>query len=300
MLTASFAIIDLILFLASTTTLHLIFNLPLSKLYVNSLLATLNARAFATNNGTARYLSSASSGNNHNSTKNTRHNSHYYLRQAEDGQAQRGLQTKESFNTADERRSSDRHRLAGTNGQPVFHSDVESNAGKKVRTTKNFFASKIGVGAFKGNRKEEIEMPHHRDQQTTSADNGIHVLTIHDRFEEDDPYTTPPPSAKEAGQTTSRPTNGPSQPSSTSVSSAGKAAHQDDDEEMMVHALARGTDTPALEAPREQTLTSQSSNRTDESLPMHRSGPSVVSPARRLSMAIEQGNPPPHPYTSGF
>ncbi|KIS71832.1 uncharacterized protein UMAG_00262 [Mycosarcoma maydis] len=43
-LTTLFAIVDLILFLASTTTLHLVFNLPLAKLYVNSLLSTLNAR----------------------------------------------------------------------------------------------------------------------------------------------------------------------------------------------------------------------------------------------------------------
>ena len=44
MLTSAFAVIDIILFLASTTTLHLVFNLPLAKLYVNSLLSTLNAR----------------------------------------------------------------------------------------------------------------------------------------------------------------------------------------------------------------------------------------------------------------
>ncbi|SNX81572.1 uncharacterized protein MEPE_00277 [Melanopsichium pennsylvanicum] len=43
-LTTVFAIVDLILFLASTSTLHLVFNLPLAKLYVNSLLSTLNAR----------------------------------------------------------------------------------------------------------------------------------------------------------------------------------------------------------------------------------------------------------------
>lgn len=36
-------------FLTSKTTLHLVFNLPLAKLYVNSLLSTLNARAFAQN-----------------------------------------------------------------------------------------------------------------------------------------------------------------------------------------------------------------------------------------------------------
>ncbi|KAJ1030395.1 hypothetical protein NDA16_001304 [Ustilago loliicola] len=43
-ITTLFAIIDLIVFLVSTTTLHLVFNLPLSKIYVNSLLSTLNAR----------------------------------------------------------------------------------------------------------------------------------------------------------------------------------------------------------------------------------------------------------------
>ena len=43
-LTTFFAVVDLILFVASTTTLHLVFNLPLAKLYVNSLLSTLNAR----------------------------------------------------------------------------------------------------------------------------------------------------------------------------------------------------------------------------------------------------------------
>ncbi|PWN50293.1 hypothetical protein IE53DRAFT_330530 [Violaceomyces palustris] len=48
MLTSAFAIIDIVLFLASTTTLHLVFNLPLAKLYVNSLLSTLNARVVLT------------------------------------------------------------------------------------------------------------------------------------------------------------------------------------------------------------------------------------------------------------
>ncbi|PWZ02765.1 hypothetical protein BCV70DRAFT_197021 [Testicularia cyperi] len=51
LLTTCFAIIDLILFLASTTTLHLLFNLPLAKLYVNSLLSTLNARVNIANSG---------------------------------------------------------------------------------------------------------------------------------------------------------------------------------------------------------------------------------------------------------
>lgn len=44
--TTIFAIADVVLFASSTTTLHLIFNIPLAKLYVNSLLSTLNARSY--------------------------------------------------------------------------------------------------------------------------------------------------------------------------------------------------------------------------------------------------------------
>ncbi|KAI0712519.1 hypothetical protein C8Q76DRAFT_488332 [Earliella scabrosa] len=44
LITALCAIIDLVLFLASPTGLHLIFNLPLSKLYTNSLMSSLNSR----------------------------------------------------------------------------------------------------------------------------------------------------------------------------------------------------------------------------------------------------------------
>lgn len=47
--TTFFAVVDLILFLSSSTTLHLVFNLPLAKLYVNSLLSTLNARTAISN-----------------------------------------------------------------------------------------------------------------------------------------------------------------------------------------------------------------------------------------------------------
>ncbi|KAF7985549.1 hypothetical protein HWV62_3801 [Athelia sp. TMB] len=43
-LTAVVAIIDLVLFLTDTTGTHLIFNVPLSKLYTNSLMSSLNAR----------------------------------------------------------------------------------------------------------------------------------------------------------------------------------------------------------------------------------------------------------------
>ncbi|KAI0690452.1 hypothetical protein C8T65DRAFT_97724 [Cerioporus squamosus] len=44
LITALCAIIDLVLFLVFPTGLHLIFNLPLSKLYTNSLMSSLNAR----------------------------------------------------------------------------------------------------------------------------------------------------------------------------------------------------------------------------------------------------------------
>ncbi|KAH9841813.1 uncharacterized protein C8Q71DRAFT_349276 [Rhodofomes roseus] len=45
LITALCAIIDLVLFLATPAGLHLIFNLPLSKLYTNSLMSSLNSRA---------------------------------------------------------------------------------------------------------------------------------------------------------------------------------------------------------------------------------------------------------------
>ncbi|KAH9889978.1 hypothetical protein C8Q73DRAFT_146699 [Cubamyces lactineus] len=44
LITALCAIVDLVLFLVSPTGLHLIFNLPLSKLYTNSLMSSLNSR----------------------------------------------------------------------------------------------------------------------------------------------------------------------------------------------------------------------------------------------------------------
>lgn len=79
LLTAGVATIDLILFVCSTTTAHLLFNLPLAKLYVNSLMSTLNARAMlqdrqrytmntSSNGGGAGKEAGAGSG-----VRNTRH-----------------------------------------------------------------------------------------------------------------------------------------------------------------------------------------------------------------------------------
>ncbi|KAI0786891.1 hypothetical protein C8Q75DRAFT_720408 [Abortiporus biennis] len=45
LVTALCAVIDLVAFLSSPSGLHLIFNLPLSKLYTNSLMSSLNSRA---------------------------------------------------------------------------------------------------------------------------------------------------------------------------------------------------------------------------------------------------------------
>ncbi|KAI0795318.1 hypothetical protein BC629DRAFT_1592810 [Irpex lacteus] len=45
MITALCAIVDLIAFLASPGGIHLVFNLPLAKLYTNSLMSSLNSRA---------------------------------------------------------------------------------------------------------------------------------------------------------------------------------------------------------------------------------------------------------------
>ncbi|KAI0089823.1 hypothetical protein BDY19DRAFT_87392 [Irpex rosettiformis] len=44
LLTAVWAMIDLITFLATPTGLHLLFNIPLAKLYTNSLMSSLNSR----------------------------------------------------------------------------------------------------------------------------------------------------------------------------------------------------------------------------------------------------------------
>lgn len=45
LLTAVFAVVDVVLFLSSPTTLHFLFNMPLAKLYTNSLMSNLNSRS---------------------------------------------------------------------------------------------------------------------------------------------------------------------------------------------------------------------------------------------------------------
>lgn len=60
--TTVFALTDLILFCLSTSTLHLVFNLPLAKLYVNSLLSTLNSRALIANSQRGMSMEYSSSG----------------------------------------------------------------------------------------------------------------------------------------------------------------------------------------------------------------------------------------------
>jgi hypothetical protein len=54
LLTTIFAVVDLILYLSSTTTIDMVFNFPLANLYMISLLSTLNARV-ALRNGKLTY-----------------------------------------------------------------------------------------------------------------------------------------------------------------------------------------------------------------------------------------------------
>ncbi|TFY62213.1 hypothetical protein EVJ58_g4008 [Rhodofomes roseus] len=49
LLTAIFAVADIVAFLASSKSYHLIFNFPLSKLYGNSAMSSLNARSILVN-----------------------------------------------------------------------------------------------------------------------------------------------------------------------------------------------------------------------------------------------------------
>lgn len=237
--------------------------------------------------------------------KKSGRNSHYYLRQAEDGQVPRGLQTKESFNTADERRSSEpTTQVSSDHTQTYLAKDSRTSAVNKVKTTKNFFGGKMGIGAFRSQRNDEIEMPQHRFKDHHAGSNGIQVVTIHDRFEEDDPYVSPPASAGIIEPTKSRAIMAPDRPSSASVDSTpGKAVHQEDDEEFVLQPLPQSSSGAALGGSRNSAVIvpqSSSSFGADESMPVYHSGIDALSPARRLDMAIEQGNKPPHPYTTGF
>ncbi|KAH8104738.1 hypothetical protein BXZ70DRAFT_1048586 [Cristinia sonorae] len=75
LITALCAIIDLVLFLASPSGLHLIFNLPLSKLYTNSLMSSLNSRAgwkFGSNVGRGMNVSVSVGGDSGGSSERRR------------------------------------------------------------------------------------------------------------------------------------------------------------------------------------------------------------------------------------
>jgi len=53
MITTLWAILDLIVYLTEANSLHLLFNLPLAKIYTNSLMSNLNARRSQFDNSTA-------------------------------------------------------------------------------------------------------------------------------------------------------------------------------------------------------------------------------------------------------
>ncbi|KII90547.1 hypothetical protein PLICRDRAFT_537061 [Plicaturopsis crispa FD-325 SS-3] len=65
LLTAVWATVDLIVFLVNPTGLHLIFNVPLSKLYTNSLMSSMNARGGWQANSSDNTPSGAESRSNH-------------------------------------------------------------------------------------------------------------------------------------------------------------------------------------------------------------------------------------------
>jgi hypothetical protein len=145
LLTASFAVIDLILFLASPTTLHLVFNLPLAKLYVNSLLSTLNARAFANNTRYTMHSSALRNGGANNQ-----------LSQQESGAIRSNISSK-GFNPI------------SSNSEATAIGDNKSKTGIK----KNYFATRGGT------RSHEAKT------------DGIHILTIEERFESTLPENGP-------------------------------------------------------------------------------------------------------------
>lgn len=58
LLTAIWAVVDLTVYLTVATGVHLIFNFPLSKLYTNSLMSTLNSRAGWTDDSDSKDLQS--------------------------------------------------------------------------------------------------------------------------------------------------------------------------------------------------------------------------------------------------
>jgi len=129
---------------ASSSTLHLIFNLPLAKLYVNSLLSTLNARAFASN---SRYTMHSSA------LRNVGNNQ---LKQQESGGVRSTVSGK-GFNPV------------SSNSEATAASETKPKVAKK-----SYFA---GRG---GNRSHE-------------AGDGIHILTIEERFESTLPENGPRP-----------------------------------------------------------------------------------------------------------
>lgn len=136
-------------FLGSSSTLHLVFNLPLAKLYVNSLLSTLNARAFT---NTSRYTMHSSG------LKNMGGNN--ALNQQESG-AVRSTVSAKGFN------------------EISSNSEATAIAEKKPKTSngmRGYFAGKVGT----------------RSQPDANND-GIHILTVEERFESNMPGIGPQP-----------------------------------------------------------------------------------------------------------
>jgi hypothetical protein len=142
-------------FLGSSTTLHLIFNLPLAKLYVNSLLSTLNARAFAKN---SRYTMNSSALRNMGGNN---------LKLAESGAIQSQVSAK-GFNP------------------------ISSNS--EVTAVSEAAGGPRKPGIFKGRSGGGNNLP--------GGPDGVHVLTVEERFESNVPDNLEPMSYS-AGRTPS-------------------------------------------------------------------------------------------------
>ncbi|KAE8226261.1 hypothetical protein CF319_g1121 [Tilletia indica] len=172
LLTSTFAVIDLILYLSSTSTMHLVFNLPLAKLYCNTLLSSLNARAMVP-------MTDAYSSEMHST-----HNRHSAFRPALSGQ-----------------RSDTGTRLEATDLETEFNNDegIRETTSKSSLAFRGDSAPSLryanASGDMEKNGMEDGEgspvsfqrssqTGQQQHQQVGAQSGGVHVVTVEERFEE--------------------------------------------------------------------------------------------------------------------
>ncbi|CAD6886064.1 unnamed protein product [Tilletia controversa] len=182
LLTTTFAIIDLILYLSSTSTLHLIFNLPLAKLYCNTLLSSLNARAMVPMS--EAYSSEMQSTNHRRSAFNPA------LSGRSQGIGNRTATDLEAESINDRKgvrevasKCSIPFRQGDSSRSLGYGNDVEKSGGSddgelspvSFQHQREMLATMQPQGGGPG--KEEVG-------QTQTQDSGVHVLTVEEQFEE--------------------------------------------------------------------------------------------------------------------